>query len=89
MASWYITIDNIDGGRSIDQWNGKEETLEEAKKNCTFAFRMLDDDGEVYYHGKSSDKDTEEAFAPLDDFGMPNAGCIEIQYLENGKWETL
>jgi len=49
-------------------------------------FRLLDDDGEVYYKGRSSDN---SSFAPLDDYGMPNAGCTEIQYLNHGKWETL
>ncbi len=86
MASWYITIDKIDDGEAVGKWNGREETIEEAKKKCTHAFRMLDDDSEVYYHGKSS---CNSSFSPLDDFGMPNAGCTEIQYLENGKWETL
>lgn len=86
MDSWYITIDNIDDGRSLGAWNGEEETLDEAKEVCTNAFRMLDDDGEVYYHGKCSDN---SSFDPLDQFGMPNAGCTEIQYFEKGKWVTL
>lgn len=54
-----------------------------------FKFRMLDDDGEVYYEGESDDSDSEEAFAPLDDYGMPNVGCTSIQFWEKGKWETL
>lgn len=53
-------------------------------------FRMLDDDGHVYYHGKCSSCDDEHAFAPLEDFGTPNAGCTEIQYKNaKGEWETL
>jgi len=53
-------------------------------------FRLLDDDGEPYYLGRFfGDPSSEEAFAPLDDFGAPNAGCTEIQYLNNGQWETL
>lgn len=48
-------------------------------------FRMLDDDGAVYYEGLSSS----ESFAPLDDFGGPNAGCTMIEYHNNGKWEML
>ncbi len=28
-------------------------------------------------------------FQPLDDFGRPNAGCTEIQYLENGLWRSI
>ena len=49
-------------------------------------FRMLDDDKNVYYEGMA----TSESFDPLDDFGMPNDGCTEIQYRNaNGEWETL
>lgn len=86
MDSWYISIDKIDDGDAVGQWNGKEKTLEDAQKVCTHAFRMLDDDGEVYYHGKSS---CSSSFDPLDDFGMPNAGCTDIQYFEDGRWKSL
>jgi len=54
-----------------------------------FRFRLLDDDRNVYYEGMSDDHNSELAFAPLDDFGSGYAGCVEIQYLENGSWETL
>lgn len=91
--AWYITKDKLHeecgGIDSIDQagqWNGKEETLEEAKQKCKYAFRLLDDDGEVYFHGRSSNN---SSFAPLDQFGMPGYGCTEIQYYEDGKWQTL
>ena len=34
--------------------------------------------------------DSGQEFGPLDDFGGPNYGCIEIQYLNgNGTWVTL
>lgn len=52
-------------------------------------FRMKDDDGEVYYEGRSSD---DSSFAPLDHFGMPNAGATSIEYWASGKgggWKTL
>ena len=49
-------------------------------------FRMLDDDGEVYYEGFVVG---ENPSAPLTDFGTPNAGCTTIQYFMDGKWETL
>jgi hypothetical protein len=62
---------NCKKDREIDRW----------------AFRMLDDDGEVYYYGVS---DQGESFAPLWHFGTPNAGCTEIQYKQpDGRWETL
>ncbi len=58
-------------------------------------FRILDDDGIVYYHGlwlNTPDCDPYDApeFQPLDDFGAPNAGATEIQYRNlHGQWETL
>ena len=45
-------------------------------------FRMLDDDGILYYEGFLIG----DEFAPLDDFGEPNAGCTRIQIQENGAW---
>lgn len=62
---------------------------------CGQRFRILDDDGNVYYEGycwssagNSPDLLGEEHFGPLEDFGMPNAGATEIQY-KSGVWETL
>lgn len=57
-------------------------------------FKMFDDDGGLYYEGRCISEDPEfggeEFFGPLNDFGMPNAGCTEIQYRsEKGDWETL
>lgn len=55
-----------------------------------YAFRMLTDDGEIIYEGRSTDCDSEKAFAPLDDYGSPNFGCTTIQYYSTAKgWETL
>jgi hypothetical protein len=50
-------------------------------------FRMYDDDQELYYVGRSD----EESFDPLDHFGMPNAGCTSIHYLDKstGHWVQL
>jgi hypothetical protein len=68
---------------------------------------LLDDDGEIYYYGRQLETSecteeyengfwgAESEFAPLDNFGRPNAGCTELQY-PNGKddkgkviWTTL
>lgn len=51
-------------------------------------FRLLDDDGEVYFEGWSNDNNSERAFEPLD-WAMADSGCTEIQYFNDGKWETL
>lgn len=53
-------------------------------------FRMLDDDGEVYYEGRIiGDEGAETDFGPLDDFGTPDAGCTSIQYRVKGQWVQL
>jgi hypothetical protein len=37
-------------------------------------FRMLDDDGELYYEGRLIQDEGEDCvFSPLDDYGRPNA----------------
>ena len=50
-------------------------------------FRMYDDDGEWYYTGRIIGE--YDGFEPLDDYGMPNAGCTEIKFLSDGKWTTI
>lgn len=57
-------------------------------KDLVIRFRMYDDDGILYYEGRA-DEDT--SFEPLDDFGMPNAGCTYIKYWNDDeqKWETV
>lgn len=55
-------------------------------------FRLLDDDGEVYYGGAISRSwlEGEEALAfhPLA-FGETDAGCTSLEYRPHGKWVTL
>jgi hypothetical protein len=56
-------------------------------------FRILDDDGELYYEGRwigcnwacydGANLD-DAAFGPLWDFGAPNAGATSIWYRANG-----
>lgn len=67
------------GPRNTDKTH--EEIVKEGK-----AFRMYDDDGELYYEGRIMGE--YDGFEPLDDFGTPNAGATEIKYWENG-WKTL
>lgn len=91
---WKITRDHLDGadagvygprGITPDQI----ATLDRAAKGTTRAFRMYDDDGELYYSGRYVGPDDECMFGPLDDWGTPNAGATDIRYWEHGKWERL
>jgi len=78
MASWIITEDIINHGQYTGELHGNEE-------KCKFQFRLLDDDEEVYFLGLSGNS---SSFEPLDYFGN-GFGCTDIQYFENGKWESL
>jgi len=84
---WTITRDLLDGGKKVgtSSCNFNEAKTAEIKHR----FRLLDDDGEIYYEGLSDDCDSQRAFAPLDDFGRGYAGCTEIHYLVNGTWRQL
>lgn len=71
--------------------SGKDEYRNKgASKEGLFKFRLLDDDGEVYFYGYSTSCDNEEAFDPLDFYGEAY-GCTEIQYKnpKTGEYETL
>jgi len=49
-------------------------------------FRLFDDDGELYYEGSLVGDDL---FAPLDDFGTPNAGCTSIEVFDGHRWAAV
>ena len=75
-----------------------KEIEERLKAGEGRAFRMEDGDGELYYSGRilvlnkdgKDEPGTETDFAPLDDFGEPNAGCASILYQSPaGEWEEL
>lgn len=88
MAVWVITKDVIGDGEddgTAGPQGADDATIEKLKKGDGFPFRMFDDDGELYYEGYCALED----FAPLDDFGMPNAGCTEIKYRNEKGWSTL
>ncbi len=65
--------------------SGKDETVRSKPKELNHKFRLLDDDGCVYAYGYCSNN---YSFAPLDRY-EGDYGCTDIQYLENGKWESL
>lgn len=74
----------------------RDETIARLQKGEGDAFRLLDDDGLVYYHGRflddtlAEDYQSEPEFQALDCYGTPNAGAAWIQYRnEHGTWETL
>lgn len=84
---WIITNDILENGKNVDIRSCDYDVS--MKDEMIYRFRLLDVDGEVYYEGLSDDCDSQNAFAPLDDFGEGHAGCTEIQYQQSGIWKTL
>ena len=96
---WIITSDTLaDGGPRPTNTNAvgmigpgdiHPESERRLRAGAGVLFRMLDDDGIVYYAGRLVGQ-TITGFEPLDDFGEPNAGCTEIQHwTEVGEWRPL
>lgn len=98
---WIITKDNI-ADPSVTPPSNLNAKGMMGPSDCPFTaeeikakgekFRMLDDDEEVYYYGYClSEGDEIGAFSPLENFGMPNAGCADIQYKnpKTGVYESL
>ncbi len=80
---WEITKDIIDKGKAVGVCSCNRS---DSKTALLHRFRLLDDDGLIYYEGISDD---DSSFAPLDDFGEANAGCTEIHYLSGNTWKQL
>lgn len=101
MAAWHITRSTVEDAErrpvpesqtaAVDILGPRTATADEVARLTLgregFAFRLLDDDGTVYYWGRCLAED----FSPLDDYGTPNAGATTIQYRNEatGAWETL
>ena len=71
--------------------SGKDEYRNKGRNHeGMFKFRLLDDDGEVYFYGYSSSCDDEAAFEPLDCYGEAY-GCTMIEYKDpkTGEYEQL
>lgn len=89
--SFVVTHDYLDPNSEFT--NATTAQLRQIKKHgFTCHFKMYDDDGIHYYSGYLLGKyeGCEQAFNPLEDYGMPNAGCTDIKYKESdGKYHSL
>lgn len=88
---WIITQDHIGRGEAVGVMGPQRVryTAEEIKQSGE-PFRLLDADGTLYYEGVYLGSDDETSFRPLDDYGMPAAGCTTIQFRgEDGSWADL
>jgi len=86
MYGWIITRDVLFKKGNNEEWEtdatgtmgGHDTTFTKEENLKGVTFQMFDDDMNLYYEGKIiGDYD---GFEPLDDFGMPNAGCTLIWY---------
>lgn len=99
---WIITRDiyGEEGGyapelREMDRVgvHSRDYNAERFDKADTLAIRLLDDDGELVYEARATreriaDSPEDRAFEVLD-WAMADAGCTELQYFDNGEWQTL
>lgn len=72
---WVVDKDLISGGRDagVCSVNFNDQVP------LTHKFALFDDDGNRYYEGRTNYDKGPDAFAPLDDWGEPNAGCTAIE----------
>lgn len=99
MTAFIITKDKIDSGAVgvVGPSNISQADEDRLTSGEGIAFRLLDDDREVYYYGRrlavssvTEDYHSEDELAPLDCFGAPNAGCtIQEEKDSNGKWTVI
>lgn len=99
--AWIIDRDHLDDPDANDEGTAGPSGIDPAllarlDAGEGLTFRMRDDDGILYYTGRivgvGDDPASlgEEAFAPLEDFGHPNAGAVTIEYRQaSGRWEVL
>jgi len=80
---WVITRDHT-SAEDVQIVHGSYPVSELRSKGTLF--KLYDDDGILYYTGFVY-KGT--GFEPLDDYGMPNAGCTYIEVWEDGEWNIL
>lgn len=86
---WKITKDKIDNGLSVGRTSADFNEAKWVAAEKT-KFRLLDDDGEIYFYGEYDgiNGSESEAFAPLDEWGTA-FGCTEMEYKKDGEWKTL
>ena len=90
-TEWTITRDHLGGEEAAAGMVGPRDAAMTSEQIINHPdakrFRLYDDDRNLCYEGYLVGDDRE--FAPLDDFGEPNAGCTGIQIMERGHWQWL
>jgi len=101
FMNWIITHDPDHQTQYTGRYEGKFHNchkfpalaeLQALAAKLPYEFRLLDDDGEVYFTGKCGDimeADADHAFAPLD--WAEQFGCTSMEYRQQNHtdWEQL
>jgi hypothetical protein len=100
--AWIVTKDHVVGDNDptvtifeevnvIAPSDATDEQIADLIAGKGTAFRMYDDDGYINLSGRFlGDPNSEEAFGPLDDYGIGAYGCTYIKYRQSdGSWATL
>lgn len=84
--AWMITRDILDDipAKVIGPGTAPVALVQRLTAGEGQPFRLFDDDGELYYEGRIIGEF--DGFEPLDDYGMPNAGCTSIQLQTEKGW---
>ena len=86
---WKINRSYI-GGKTKSKTFQSDNYNKDNKSEKFLSIRLLDDDKNVMFGGKSSDlyEGGDLPFEPLD-YLQSLYGCTELQYKEDNKWKTL
>jgi len=94
--TWIITEDHISDSKAGVNVMGPRDmhlgTPDQVKGHPgAQPFKLYDDDGVLYYEGLYVGPDDDSLFGPLDDFGLPNAGCTSVHYRNRhtGEFQAL
>jgi hypothetical protein len=95
--AWIITHDHLEPVGSeysevgtAGPYRAPESMLRQLAEGEGYVFTMYDDDGILYYTGRlvTDEPGSEESsYGPLGDFGLPNAGAVEIRYAGRREWD--
>jgi hypothetical protein len=94
-VAWIITRDHLEEqgseynrtGHRYGSTRGQSDPwTDERDKDNALAFRLYDDDGELYYEGLVTDDEFCEGQLACRDWGMYDAGCTRIEVKREGRW---
>jgi len=102
--AWKITADRTQSGLHLDPGesftgvigpgNAPQHLIKRLSDGEGQKFRLYDADDKLCFEGlfiTTGSAEGEEKFSPLDDFGLPDAGCTRIDYFNKltGRYYSL